>query len=512
MSAETKGSTNNESCSRAEELKRSLDSLSFQTILYGTAGIFSLRYWFINEYINYVNQRDSNASHKPSDKVLKKEINSKRFYKFIKKLVGRKENDQTDILFISRNRNVIVKTEHGPIEGDYIFYSIIDKLKKNYPQLSFKLFIIDESTIKYEYASLIDLLRSIYYAAEKSIMWSYRGRDAKEHLKGIGCGIAFACSSFFFHFRPLLRYMLMGYSMKNMLDSHTPSVIISNDDCFYTKPLGINNIKVIVLQSARMAEHFEECRSFIFQEPGLRPDYFLSSGKIFGEIKNRWHIAEKVVVTGLPRYDILYNANKIYSRSDFLQRYNINPEHKIVLWSTQCHVFSDEENAANFNEVFAAMKDLKDVTLVIKQHPAEEEKYAEEILRFIKRNRVDAVITPKDSDTYEQLFVCDLMITRHSTTAMEAVALNKPVIILNLSGKPDPVEYVEEGVAVGVYTEGELILAIKGLLNDDSDLVSNRDRYVEKYLYKIDGKATQRVLDIILKSLAEKESHETSEL
>ena len=84
---------------------------------------------------------------------------------------------------------------------------------------------------------------------------------------------------------------------------------------------------------------------------------------------------------------------------------------------------------------------------------------------------------------------------------MEAVALSKPVIILNLSGETDPVEYVKEGVALGVYREPDLLAALKRLLKDDSELAARRDRYIEKYLYKIDGKATQRVIEIIVKSL-----------
>lgn len=86
---------------------------------------------------------------------------------------------------------------------------------------------------------------------------------------------------------------------------------------------------------------------------------------------------------------------------------------------------------------------------------------------------------------------------------MEAVALNKPVIILNLSDQDDSVEYVVEGVATGVYDAGLLKESIERLLRDDSELAANREKYIQKYLYKVDGKATQRVLEIILSYLDE---------
>ncbi len=63
---------------------------------------------------------------------------------------------------------------------------------------------------------------------------------------------------------------------------------------------------------------------------------------------------------------------------------------------------------------------------------------------------------------------------------MEAIALNEPVIVLSLSGEPDPVEFVQEGVAMGVYQEEYLELAIESLLIDDSELARNSKQYIEK--------------------------------
>ena len=42
-----------------------------------------------------------------------------------------------------------------------------------------------------------------------------------------------------------------------------------------------------------------------------------------------------------------------------------------------------------------------------------------------------------------------------------------------------------------------LVPAIRMLLTDDSVLAIHRDAYIKKYLYKIDGKATERVMGVI---------------
>jgi UDP-N-acetylglucosamine 2-epimerase len=242
----------------------------------------------------------------------------------------------------------------------------------------------------------------------------------------------------------------------------------------------------------------------------ILPDITCVFGQYYYDLltKNSIYEPEQVVVTGQPRYDVLYHADKLYSKEKFLKRYNVNPKHKIVLWTTQCHGISEEENKKNFKAVFEMMHNIKNATLIIKQHPGEGGEYTKMIKKFLNKYKINAVITPKSSDTYEQIFACDLMITRHSTTAIEAVALNKPVIILNLSGEPDLVEYVKESVALGVYDEKDLKATIEKLLKDDSELAKNRAKYIEKYLYKIDGKATERVVRLIEKMIKERRKNE----
>jgi len=213
--------------------------------------------------------------------------------------------------------------------------------------------------------------------------------------------------------------------------------------------------------------------------------------------KNGIYKPEQVIITGQPRYDIIHNIDKIYSKKRFLEMYGINPDHKIVLWATHSHALSDEENAKNLVAMLNAMQNLKNTTLIIKQHPGERKKDTKQIKQCLNAYKINALLMDKKSNTYEQLFVCDLMITKQSTTAMEAVALNKPVIVLSLIDSTDYAGYVEEGIARGVYKEEDLTTTIEELLQDDSYLAKNRDVYTEKYMYGIDGTASKRVVNVI---------------
>jgi UDP-N-acetylglucosamine 2-epimerase len=208
---------------------------------------------------------------------------------------------------------------------------------------------------------------------------------------------------------------------------------------------------------------------------------------------------DRVIVTGAPSYDRIARLSEIYSKKDFAQRYNIEGTRRTLLWTTQCHGLSMSENTRNFEAVLSAMRHLSKTTLLIKQHPGEGRKYTEMIKDFLAKYDVNAILAPADSDLHEQLYSCDLMISKHSTSIIEAVAADKPVIILNLTKEifPEGSDYVTEGVAVEVQWEQDLVATIRKLLDDSTELSRNRRRFVEKYLFGLDGKATQRAVSLI---------------
>ena len=315
---------------------------------------------------------------------------------------------------------------------------------------------------------------------------------------------------FFVSFPHLVKYIQI---VKTMIKVERPDLILLlNEHGWWENTLVIaaklENIPTIAIQHGihvPLEKYYRYSKDEIASDGSVEspycpiPDKTVVYGPYYKEILTRigTYPTNSVVVTGQPRYDILYHADKIYSREQFLGKYNINQNHKVILWSTQCHGISDRENIKNFKAVFETMQNIKNTTLFIKPHPGEGEKYTKMIKKNLDNYKINAIITPKNSDTYELLYICDLMITKDSTTAMEAVVLNKPVIILNLSGEPDFVEYVNEGVALGVYEKEELKLAIEKLLKDDSELVRNRKNYIRKHLYKIDGNATERVAKVV---------------
>ncbi|MEM1689058.1 MAG: CDP-glycerol glycerophosphotransferase family protein [Candidatus Hadarchaeales archaeon] len=112
----------------------------------------------------------------------------------------------------------------------------------------------------------------------------------------------------------------------------------------------------------------------------------------------------------------------------------------------------------------------------------------------------------KKENLYDLLASCNILITDASVVGSEAAAIGKPVIIVNLTGKPYPIRYypkllIDEGVAVEVRRKGELLPTIERLLNKKSqnELMKNREKFVRKYFYRIDGKSSERVAELVEK-------------
>lgn len=243
-------------------------------------------------------------------------------------------------------------------------------------------------------------------------------------------------------------------------------------------------------------------KNYFFDDPTVRqilPDITC----LFGEEYQRMLLEESVYnpqmlkITGNPRYDVLYSADKIYSKQKLIAKYKLDPNKKIVLWTTQTHGLALAENHNNINAMYAAMNSIPSAQLVIKLHPNEDQNHP----LYTENKSYKPIIIRGSEDTYGLINISDVVITRHSTTALEAIAMGRPLVIMNLSGEPISSNYVTEGVGFGVSQGKDMKDVLKKILEKKVNLDKNRNKFIEKYLYRMDGKSTKRVLDIISREL-----------
>jgi len=269
------------------------------------------------------------------------------------------------------------------------------------------------------------------------------------------------------------------------------------------KPLKHINRKLVVLQSASVREQLERHRFLLFSrflDDDLLSDCFCASGSQSMSLKERFlKDTRRIVVTGQPRFDILARANELFDKDEICKKFGLTTSKKILLWATDSGL-PEEESKENISAVYQVASTLENVQLAIKLHPAEDQEAP-----LYKQNHSYAPIIIKGNQPISQLlYVCDVMITKASTTINEAAILNKPIIVLNLSGEPDAMPYVEKSIALGVYKKEDLVSAIKDALYNAKireKLAAGREKFVYEFAYVQDGKASERVVNLIMQAM-----------
>jgi glycosyltransferase involved in cell wall biosynthesis len=211
---------------------------------------------------------------------------------------------------------------------------------------------------------------------------------------------------------------------------------------------------------------------------------------------------DRVAVTGQARYDFLAGADRTFSREDFCKRLKIGDDSKIALICTQPLPILKEREA--FVEgVLGALKGFPGLQIVIKPHPLEKRRWLEEAAA---KQGARAVILPPRSNTYEALYAGDVMLASFSTTITEAIILDKPAVVVNLSGRPDFIPYAESGAALGAYQARDIAPAVRKALYDQAarqSLRRARARFVREHCYQVDGRAGDRVVSLIKQMIKE---------
>jgi hypothetical protein len=409
----------------------------------------------------------------------------------------------TGIMFVSRFRLMGVD-EAKRVRTDYLFDPVINEICKNPPPLGMALVCVGGQGKHYtddrvrnfslfDFLSLRLLLKSLFGSGLLYLKYRRLAKRLSNTQKGIFGG--------FFTLPSLLFSHLLDFCLGGAIRDLDPEVIVANDDVLVFKPF--THTKLIVLQSASVREQVERHRCLLFSgflDNSLLSDCFCASGSQSMSLKEEFlKDTRKIVVTGQPRFDNLARANEFFDRDKICRKFGLTMNKKILLWATDSGL-PVEESKENISAVYQAAGALEDVQLAIKLHPAEDQEAP-----LYKQNHSYAPIIIRGKQSIsELLYACDVMITKASTTANEAAILNRPIIVLNLSGEPDAMPYVEKGIALGVYKKEDLVSAIKDALYNGKireKLAEGRDKFVYEFAYVQDGKASERVANLIIQAM-----------
>lgn len=214
----------------------------------------------------------------------------------------------------------------------------------------------------------------------------------------------------------------------------------------------------------------------------------------------------KILITGNPRFDS-YRPDPAL-RERVRKELQIPDSSKLIVFMSFPYTadgtggiesfYSFEEYDQLMQTVYTIPQGSSDWVLAVKLHPEEESLYHREQTAKQDPNRLRLI---ENHDAYQMINAADLVITVHSTTGLESIYLNKPLLTINLTGRPDGDDYASSGAAFAVRRREDLVPSIRKLLLDAPTAKHyeiGRKKYAERNPHFLKGNSSERCGEAIV--------------
>jgi len=221
-------------------------------------------------------------------------------------------------------------------------------------------------------------------------------------------------------------------------------------------------------------------------------------------------VKKNVVVTGYPRIDRLLKP--YYYKDRIIKEMGLNSNQPIVLyaptWSHDSKVEKDLfpwGNERALKMLIAFMEENK-LQMIIRLHP-NWNCWTPEMVEVIKNSKhiiVNSVKTDWDSEKY--IYISDILVTDYSSIANDFIVLNRPMIFLETHIKIFEYGFAlkpEERAGIVVKSEDEFFKAILESHKNPKKYEEKRKRIEKKIHFKMDGKASKRVVKAMEKYISQ---------
>ena len=201
------------------------------------------------------------------------------------------------------------------------------------------------------------------------------------------------------------------------------------------------------------------------------------------------HDSDKIVITGQPAFDSILNQSKVFKITEILNKYKL-PQQKYIVLGTQ----PDPSSKDMLNLVIEVMKQYPEYGLLVKPHPGEDICIHKEI---ISNHLGSNIFLLPEADIRELIFISNTLITIFSTVGFESVLFGKPLIQLNLTGKPNPIPLFKYGVSLCAENKADLEESLKKALLDHNYLsIFQRNRMLH-FNYLLEAQGTKNIVKLI---------------
>lgn len=297
---------------------------------------------------------------------------------------------------------------------------------------------------------------------------------------------------------------------KSILKQLKPKIIITPDSSdprarLFTTQASFLNIPSLSVQFGLVGNEAVEWR---FLSTNLVSVWGESSRKA---ILNQKITNERIVITGSPRYDYIYNKEK----ESNLNKTNLGIQNQksIVLLASS---YGDKSlknlslpNTLDImkSDIFNTINQFPDCVLLIKPHPSENIEQTRKLI-----NNFDNIkIVDKTIDIRELIDICDIFISFGSTATIDALVANKISICPVYHGWSFSDIFKNSGATLNPTNKEELYDLFYKILNKKLDdiflkkLENSKNKFLENQIFKNDSKSTERIVSLVLSMIKHNE-------
>ncbi len=237
-------------------------------------------------------------------------------------------------------------------------------------------------------------------------------------------------------------------------------------------------------------------------------DKVVAGGKKRIEWAGLYGQEKKIVVTGNPYLDVYKKMKKKVNKKETCKQFGLDPKKPIVTfgstWTNDRQIWKRDAEWLDlvYRTFLKAFKKLRsnnpDIQLLIKLHYVQKgqgDKYKE----IASQEGIDDAVVI-DENLEEALYICDALVTFESSIIIDALMLEKPVLVLDFNETLTRRSFLKEYPFVFAADEKELEKGLeKVVLNKEyrKTIKAQKKKIDEGFNYLNDGKAIDRIIKVM---------------
>lgn len=321
-------------------------------------------------------------------------------------------------------------------------------------------------------------------------------------------------------------------SMREIFERGSPSLLFSADVQSELDLDAMASARVYKVKIAGMVRSWDNLssRSGLVE---ILPDLLLVwNPYLYEQTRTIQHIPQnRVRVVGIPQYDLFLQKDTIWPRKEFLARFGISFEKRVIIFAGIGNFLAPHE--PEVVEILSAAEksgEIKsDVAIIFRPHPhflTERERilifgnviFDDGVALYTGDNRSSwEMDREKTAHLANSLYHADLVITTASTITMDAAVFDRPVVCIAFDGN-SRVEYwnsvrryyenythyfdlsATKGFKIA-YNAEEFIRAINQYLENPKEDEAGRQNIRDHFIGRLDGRSSERIANVILSAL-----------